>query len=89
MKRYLLIYCIVAIASVRVTAQLAAERIDLAEFQKLHAAKKVLVVDVRDAQSFANGHIPGAINVPLGTEEQAVNAGKLKGEKRPIVTYCA
>ena len=62
---------------------------ELAEFQKLHAAGKILVVDVRDEQSFDSGHIPGAINVPLGEEEQARYFNRLKAEKRPIVTYCA
>jgi rhodanese-related sulfurtransferase len=49
----------------------------------------VLVVDVRDAQSYANGHIAGAINIPLGDEEQAAHLTRLKAEKRPIVAYCA
>jgi predicted sulfurtransferase len=64
-----------------------AERIELAEFQKLYADKQVLVVDVRDEGSFDNGHIPGAINIPLGTEDHRILP--LKTEKRPIVTYCA
>lgn len=68
-------------------AQGGAERIDFAEFEKLNAAGKVLVVDVRDEQSYANGHIPGSINIPLGTEDRRLE--RLKVEKRPIVTYCA
>jgi rhodanese-related sulfurtransferase len=68
-------------------AQYAPQRIELAEFQKLYAEKKVLVVDVRDEGSFANGHIPGAINIPLGTEDRRLEP--LKTEKRTIVTYCA
>jgi rhodanese-related sulfurtransferase len=68
-------------------AQYGAQRIEFADFQKLHAAGKVLVVDVRDEDSFANGHIPGAINIPLGTEDRRLEP--LKMEKRPIVTYCA
>jgi rhodanese-related sulfurtransferase len=79
----------IAIATVGVLAQLAPGRIDVAEFKKLHAARKVLVVDVRDAQSFATGRIAGAINIPLGDEEQAAHVKTLKAEKRPIVTYCA
>jgi rhodanese-related sulfurtransferase len=68
----------------------AAPRIPLDELRKLHASGAALVVDVRDAQSFANGHIPGAINIPLGTEQQPEHRGKLKAAgKRPIVTYCA
>ena len=63
------------------------ERIEFEKFQKLHAADKILVVDVRDEGSFAAGHIPGSINIPLGTEDRRLN--RLKTEKRPIVTYCA
>jgi phage shock protein E len=79
----------VMLASAGLVAQLAPDRIDMVEFRKLHAARNVLVVDVRDAQSFADGHIAGAINIPLGEHEQAVHVRTLKAEKRPIVTYCA
>jgi rhodanese-related sulfurtransferase len=83
--------CAIAVSAVVLTtalaAQYAAERIALDEFRKLHAAGKVLVVDVRGERDFLNGHIPGAMNIPLGSEAQ--QAAKLKGEKRPIVTYCA
>jgi rhodanese-related sulfurtransferase len=68
-------------------AQPAPQRISLDEFRKMHATAKVLVIDVRDERGFANGHIPGAVNVPLGSEES--NVLRLKSEKRPIVTYCA
>jgi rhodanese-related sulfurtransferase len=68
-------------------AQIAAERIAFADFQKLYAENKVLVVDVRDEASFESGHIPGAINIPLGTEDRRIEP--LKTETRPIVTYCA
>jgi rhodanese-related sulfurtransferase len=70
-------------------AQQAAQRIEMAEFRKLYDAKQVLVVDVRDVQSFAIGHIPGAINVPLGEEERADRLKTLKAGRRQIVTYCA
>jgi rhodanese-related sulfurtransferase len=79
----------VLLISAAAIAQLASGRIDIAEFRKLHGAKQVLVVDVRDSDSFANGHIPGAINIPLGDEEQKLHFNALKAEKRPIVTYCA
>ena len=87
MRRVLPMTIFVAAIAAAAAAQYAAGRMELAEFQKLHAGGKILVVDVRDPGSFNNGHIPGAINVPLGTEEQHV--ARLKAEKRPIVTYCA
>ena len=41
-----------------------------AEFRPLHAHKSVLVVDVRDADSFANGRIPVPFMSPCGTSKR-------------------
>jgi rhodanese-related sulfurtransferase len=62
-------------------------RMPLEEFQKLYAAGKVLVVDVRGEQPYQQGHIPGAIWIP--TDAVAGKLADLKDEKRPIVTYCS
>ena len=35
--------------------------------QDLHSAADVPVVDVREADEFAAGHVPGAVNLPLST----------------------
>jgi rhodanese-related sulfurtransferase len=43
------------------------------------------LVDVRDAQEFAEGHIPGAINIP--SDEFAVGSAVLDKDKL-IVVYC-
>jgi rhodanese-related sulfurtransferase len=80
-----LVFAAAAVAA----AQYAPGRMEIDEFRKLHAAGKILVVDVRDEQSFRNGHIPASINIPLGEHERAEHFNTLKGEKRPIVTYCA
>src|SRR6478672_10415922 len=45
----------------------------------------VLIVDVRDKDSYAKEHIKGAINVPL--EELPKHYAKLPKDKT-IVTYC-
>jgi len=45
----------------------------------------VTVIDVRDAASFATGHIPGALNMPFASIEAQADAIP-KG--KPIVTYC-
>lgn len=41
--------------------------IDAQELDALLRDEKVMVVDVREADEYAAGHIPGAINMPLST----------------------
>lgn len=41
--------------------------INAGELNEMLAANRVLVVDVREVDEFAAGHIPGAINRPLST----------------------
>ncbi len=62
-------------------------RITVEEFKTLHQQNAVVVLDVRDAESYAEGHIPGALSVPLGEVQQYLP--KLKALKKPIITYCA
>jgi 3-mercaptopyruvate sulfurtransferase SseA len=64
-------------------------RMPMAEFKKLQAENKVLVIDVRDAQSYATGHIPGARSIPLGTLLDPANLAALKSSTKEIVLYCA
>jgi rhodanese-related sulfurtransferase len=50
-------------------------RIRTAEAQQLFVASpKALFVDVRSAEDFARGHIPGAINIPIEQIEQRWNS---------------
>jgi rhodanese-related sulfurtransferase len=62
-------------------------RISIDEVKALVAKKQVVLIDVRDPQSFAEGHMPGAINVPFDHIPNHVDAWKK--EKRLLVTYCA
>ena len=65
----------------------SAPRISLADLKKAFDAKAVVILDVRDASSYAAGHIPGAILVPL--EALTKHVPDLKTAKKPVVTYCA
>ena len=49
--------------------------------------KTVLVLDVRDPESFSKGRIPGAVNVDY--TQVLKEAGRFAGETRTIVAYCA
>ena len=62
-------------------------RISIDEVKALMAKKQVVLIDVRDPQSFAEGHMPGAINVPFDHIPKYVD--QWKKEKRLLVTYCA
>jgi rhodanese-related sulfurtransferase len=71
-----------------------AARISQAEFKKLVAAHRVVIVDTRTEDAFQRGHIPGAILLPLEgrstwPDEYAATVDQLKAAKKPIVTYCA
>ena len=62
-------------------------RISIDDVKALMSKKQVVLIDVRDPQSFAEGHMPGAINVPFDHIPKHVDAWK--NEKRLLVTYCA
>ena len=64
-------------------------RMALAEFEPLQARKSVLVIDVRDAMSFANGHIPGAMHVAVRDVASQLAAVRRAARGRLIVTYCS
>jgi rhodanese-related sulfurtransferase len=72
-----------------------APRITQADFKKLVAAKNVIIVDTRNADAYAAGHIPGALLLPLEGQltwsdaDQKNVVEPLKHAKKPIVTYCA
>jgi NADPH-dependent 2,4-dienoyl-CoA reductase/sulfur reductase-like enzyme/rhodanese-related sulfurtransferase len=52
----------------------------------LETSTPPMVVDVRSAAEFDDGHIPGSINIPL--PELRARLGELPTD-RPVVTYCA
>lgn len=62
-------------------------RVTIDELKVLMDQKAVLVIDVRDAESYAKGRIPGAVNVDY--TQMLKHAATFAGETRTIVTYCA
>jgi rhodanese-related sulfurtransferase len=72
-----------------------APRITQQDFKKLIAAKNVVIVDTRIADVFEEGHIPGALQLPLEGRltwpdefEKTVIPLLIKSRK-PVVVYCA
>ena len=62
-------------------------RVTQEEFLKLIKADAVTIVDVRDSDSYAAGHIPGAISVPLASVSEGVE--RLRTLGKSVVTYCS
>jgi hypothetical protein len=71
----------------QIANEAAMPQIRPAELKKAVDGGQVVVVDVRDAASYAEGHIPGAILIPLDAVQ--AKAPDLKRAKKPIVAYCA
>jgi ArsR family transcriptional regulator len=61
------------------------EPVSRKELLKRMRAKDVMVLDVRPADEFALGHLPGAVNIPLRQLKSRLS--KLKS-KQEIVAYC-
>lgn len=62
-------------------------RISIDELKALMDQNAVVILDVRDPESFAKGRIPGAINIDY--TQILKEGGRFTGEKRTIVAYCA
>lgn len=76
-------------ASVKSLAQATADdapRIKPEEVRELLKKNKAVLVDVRGAAAFKDGHIKGARNIPYS--EIVDRAGELPRDKM-IVTYCS
>jgi rhodanese-related sulfurtransferase len=56
------------------------------DFKSLLDSGEVVLVDVREAKEYGEGHFPGAINIPIRT--LADNLDKIPADK-PVVIYCA
>lgn len=77
-------------------ARAVVEEIDPARLRALQAAGTP-VIDVREPQEFAEGHLPGAVNIPRGVLEfqvdghPAVNAKTdptLSHRREAVILYC-
>ena len=50
-------------------------------------AKNSVLIDVRSTEEFAQGHIPGAINIPLAQIDRQ-NDQLMRLQTTPVVLYC-
>ena len=65
----------------------AYQKITADEGQALMDAGTPIIVDVRTAQEYADGHIPGAINIPVEEIGDAKPA-ELTDTEEELIVYC-
>lgn len=85
---------ILALALTLAPQAIDAPRISQHDFKKLIAAHNVVIVDTRNADAYAIGHIPGAVLLPLEgqltwPESYEKTVSTLIASKKPVVAYCA
>jgi phage shock protein E len=59
-----------------------------AEFDRLRRQRQVLILDARSESAFRQGHIAGAVNLPLPDFNAASLAQVIGRADRPILIYC-
>jgi rhodanese-related sulfurtransferase len=74
-------------------AKKAIKTVNMAEFKAMYDKKDVgLLIDVRDPNEYATGHIPGAVNVSRGTIEfklwKLVGGAEKPDYNKKMMLYC-
>jgi len=72
----------------RVAPERAKRRVTLARFQEMASSGKAVILHARSADAFAQGHIAGAINLPLTDFTAPALAAAGPDRNRPILIYC-
>ena len=54
--------------------------------QEMRGVERAVLLDVRNADEFGRGHIPGAINIPADSIDSI--GRKVKEKDTPIYSYC-
>jgi rhodanese-related sulfurtransferase len=84
----LLAWAGVVTAQQHATVEKAAKQTSAEQLQQaLGKDAKILVIDVRSPQEFAAGHIPGAVNIPLGELARKLDEMKV-AKDTTLVTMC-
>ena len=63
------------------------EKITIEQFEEKAKEKDVVILDVRSAEEFKEGHVPGATNVNVSDEKFAEKVEAL-GKDKSILVYC-
>jgi phage shock protein E len=82
-------WAIIAILGIPVVVLIALKRLGLVSANEARNRLQAgaLVVDVRSREEFQSGHLPNAINVPLGELRAAIQR-YVPDKTRPVLLHC-
>ena len=64
-------------------------QIQITRVKQMYEAKEATIIDARDPQEYADGHIPGAVNLPHETTVTDLDKlEKFDSKGKPIIVYC-
>jgi rhodanese-related sulfurtransferase len=84
---------VVVVAALALAAAAGARAEDLSTVPRIKpdelksGFERLLVIDVRSADAYRQGHIAGAVSMP--SDSLTAHLARLKASRKPIVTYCA
>jgi phage shock protein E len=58
-----------------------------ANIARKHLAEGALVIDVRSPEEFSSGHVPNAVNIPLGGLRESLPR-RVKDKNQVLLVYC-
>ena len=61
------------------------EEIDVEQAKKMMASQEVVIVDIRDPQSYEEAHIPQAIRIDQSNIQEFLQK---KDKDKPLICYC-
>lgn len=82
---FIAVFFVVNAANAPVEENAAITRISPQDYQENYASDDHMLIDVRTPAEFADGHIQGAVNIPLDSLPGRLN--ELPTDK-PLVVYC-
>jgi len=90
MKKQLTLILLLAVGFITIFAQqnTATQNLSAADFKKVIDTKKYLIVDVRTASEFNQGHIAGAINIDMSGSNFEELIKKATAKNKSIAIYC-
>lgn len=91
MKRFLALLvalCLLVLAGCGQQADAAYRQISQEEAKEMMGAGDAVVLDVREQSEYDEGHIPGAVLLPVGSIDEDTAAAVIPEKSATVLVYC-